>query len=184
MCACGGVDALTHPIPTHPPTHPTPHLCAFNTNISVLLPSCRVLGDLERLLRTQDTPADHAAAYEFVLRRANILYACGKSVSAALCVGGCGVGWGGGVCLCLCPALRQGPVCLRQKRDWQWEDGQSLRGVVRQAVTRTQPPVHTAEALSSLHLQEAYLDVTLPVLGATLRTLEAEHRQVRLGGWG
>ena len=26
--------------------------------------------------------------------------------------------------------------------------------------------------------QEAYLDVTLPVLGATLRALEAEHRQL------
>ncbi len=26
-------------------------------------------------------PGDRAAAYEFVLRRANILYACGKNVS-------------------------------------------------------------------------------------------------------
>jgi hypothetical protein len=43
---------------------------------------CRVLGDLEGLLRTQDMPADHAAAYEFVLRRANVLYACGKNVSS------------------------------------------------------------------------------------------------------
>ncbi len=32
-------------------------------------------------MRSQDMPADHAAAYAFVLRRANILYACGKSVS-------------------------------------------------------------------------------------------------------
>lgn len=44
---------------------------------------CRVLGDLESLLRTQDMPADHAAAYEFVLRRANVLYACGKNVRSS-----------------------------------------------------------------------------------------------------
>jgi hypothetical protein len=37
---------------------------------------------LERLVRSQDMPADHAAALEFVLRRANILYVCGKNVSA------------------------------------------------------------------------------------------------------
>ncbi|KAI7842713.1 hypothetical protein COHA_003644 [Chlorella ohadii] len=64
----------------------------------------RVLDELEALVRSQDMPADHAAAYAFVLRRANILYACGKS--------------------------------------------------------------------------DAFLDVTLPVLGATLRALDAEHRQV------
>jgi hypothetical protein len=39
-----------------------------------------VLGELEHVIRTQDMPADHAAALEFVLRRANILYACGKNV--------------------------------------------------------------------------------------------------------
>ncbi|PRW60262.1 general transcription factor 3C polypeptide 3 isoform X1 [Chlorella sorokiniana] len=64
----------------------------------------RVLDELEALVRSQDMPADHAAAYAFVLRRANILYACGKS--------------------------------------------------------------------------DAFLDVTLPVLGATLRALDAEHHQV------
>ena len=43
---------------------------------------CRsVLNELEALVRSQDMPADHAAAYAFVLRRANILYACGKNVS-------------------------------------------------------------------------------------------------------
>ena len=35
------------------------------------------------------------------------------------------------------------------------------------------PPPHT-----HTHTQDAYLDVTVPVLGATLRVLEAEHRQV------
>ncbi|KAL4427748.1 hypothetical protein ABPG75_001837 [Micractinium tetrahymenae] len=64
----------------------------------------KVLADLESLIRSQDMPGDHAAAYEFVLRRANILYACGKN--------------------------------------------------------------------------EAYLDVTMPVLSSTLRALEAEHRQL------
>ena len=44
-------------------------------------PPRSVLGELEQLIRSQDTPADHAAAYEFVLRRANVLYACGKNVS-------------------------------------------------------------------------------------------------------
>ncbi|EFN59685.1 hypothetical protein CHLNCDRAFT_133218 [Chlorella variabilis] len=63
-----------------------------------------VLAGLEALIRTQDMPADHEAALEFVLRRANIFYACGKN--------------------------------------------------------------------------DAYLNVTVPVLGATLRVLEAEHRQV------
>lgn len=41
-------------------------------------------------MRSQDMPADHAAAYAFVLRRANILYACGKSVSAGLLEGSLG----------------------------------------------------------------------------------------------
>ncbi|PSC75147.1 general transcription factor 3C polypeptide 3 isoform X1 [Micractinium conductrix] len=64
-----------------------------------------VLAGLEALIRSQDMPQDHAAATEFVLRRANILYACGKN--------------------------------------------------------------------------EAYLDVTVPVLSSTLRALEEEHRQAQ-----
>ena len=39
-------------------------------------------------------------------------------------------------------------------------------------------PCTQQRAADPLPTQEAYLDVTLPVLGATLRTLEAEHRQV------
>lgn len=56
--------------------------------------TCSVLDELEELVRSQDMPADHAAAYAFVLRRANILYACGKSVSAGLLEGplGCRIG--------------------------------------------------------------------------------------------
>lgn len=66
-----------HPTPSHPaPTPSYDHPCTTPCR-------CRVLADLESLIRSQDMPGDHTAAYEFVLRRANILYACGKNVSGA-----------------------------------------------------------------------------------------------------
>ena len=42
------------------------------------------------------------------------------------------------------------------------------------------PPAHTPVPCSRYPWQEAYLDVTVPVLSSTLRALEEEHRQARL----
>lgn len=95
-------------------------------------------------------PGDRAAAYEFVLRRANILYACGKNVSKP-------------------------------------EAGRSqLPRAAFAACTHAhaRPHLKIFAPRPGLHVfmsfpeQEAYLDVTMPVLSSTLRALEAEHRQV------
>lgn len=133
---------------------------------------CRVLADLEALIRSQDMPGDHAAAYEFVLRRANILYACGKNVSQPVEPAS------GRPSRCMRPLLQSLPACQPACLCCGTACLAAWRASMCAWALRIPRP--------SPSPQEAYLDVTMPVLSSTLRALEAEHRQVssRKGGVG
>lgn len=113
----------------------------------------RVLDELEALLRSSELlPEDHGAAVQAVLQRAAVLLACGKTV-------------GGGLAMVTALGSVLGSAGYAST-------GACINGILG-------GDYHEWVQLLDMLLlccdsQEAYLDLALPVLGSTLRTLEAE----------